>query len=87
MPDNATTIGLLLRHLNGAIDAVAKTWAGVADATQSAVELIHHTRKQGAGQQAEYTVDDARGAVALIGAVRSARVLNGKEEAERAGIR
>ncbi len=73
---------------NGAVDAVAKTWARIADRTSCGVELIHHTRKQGAGQTAEYTVDDARGAGALIGAVRSARVLNpmSKEDAEKAGV-
>jgi hypothetical protein len=73
---------------NGAVDAVAKTWARIADRTGCGIELIHHTRKQGAGQAAEYTVDDARGAGALIGAVRSARVLNpmSKEDAEKAGV-
>jgi hypothetical protein len=48
---------------------------------------VHHARKGAAGQQS-FTVEDARGASALIAAVRSARVLNGmtKEEAERANI-
>ena len=73
---------------NGAIDKVAKTWARIADETGCAVELVHHVRKQASGSQAPYTVDDARGAVALIGAVRSARVLNAmsEEEAEKASI-
>lgn len=72
---------------NGAIDLVVKTWARIADEACCAVELIHHTRKPGNGQT-ELTVDDARGASALIGAVRSARVLNtmSKEDAEQAGI-
>ncbi len=73
---------------NGAIDRVAKTWARIADATGCAVELIHHVRKPANGSDAEFTVDDARGAVSLIGAVRSARVLNAmsKPEAEKAEI-
>lgn len=70
---------------NGAIDKVAKTWARIAHETGCAVELVHHSRKTG-GE--EVTIEHARGAVALIAAVRSARVLNvmTKDEAERAGI-
>lgn len=72
---------------NSAVDRVAKTWGQVAEAGNCGVELVHHVRKAGAGQ-ATYTVDDARGGSALIGAVRSARVLNGMsvEEATQAGI-
>lgn len=70
---------------NGAIDRVAKTWAKIAEATNCAVELIHHARKTNG---AEVTIEDSRGAVALLSAARSARTLNGmtKEEAERAGV-
>ena len=73
---------------NGAIDRVAKTWARIADETGCAVELIHHVRKPANGSQGDFTVDDARGAVALIGAVRSARVLNvmSNDDAEKAGV-
>jgi hypothetical protein len=72
---------------NGAVDAVVKALAGLADRCTCGVEAIHHTRKPGSGQ-GEYTVDDARGAGSLIGAVRSARVLNpmSKEDAEKAGV-
>ncbi|MER2265198.1 helicase RepA family protein [Methylobacterium oxalidis] len=72
---------------NSAVDRVAKAWAGVAEAGNCGVELVHHVRKPGAGQ-ASYSVEDARGGSALIGAVRSARVLNGmsQEEASQAGI-
>ena len=72
---------------NGAIDRVAKTWAGIAEACNCCIELVHHVRKAGAGQTA-YTVEDARGGSALIGAVRSARVLNGMsvEEAGQANV-
>lgn len=72
---------------NGAIDKVTKTWGSVGEAGNCGVELVHHVRKAGAGQTA-YTVEDARGGSALIGAVRSARVLNpmSQEEAEKADV-
>ncbi len=72
---------------NSAIDRVAKTWAGIAERCNCAIELVHHVRKSAAGSEG-YTIEDARGGSSLIGAVRSARVLNGmsKEEAERAGV-
>lgn len=70
---------------NGAIDRVAKTWARLAEETNCAVELIHHARKTNGN---EVTIEDSRGAVALLSAARSARTLNGmtKDEAERAGV-
>jgi len=74
---------------NGAIDRVAKTWARIADRTAVSVELIHHMRKRPTGNgEAEMTVEDGRGAVALLAAARSARVLNpmSKQEAENAGV-
>lgn len=70
---------------NNAVDAVAKTWTMIADVTDIAIDLGHHTRKTGGG---EVTVEDGRGAVALLNAVRPARVLNvmTEEEAIKAGI-
>jgi hypothetical protein len=70
---------------NTAIDLVAKSWADVADATEIAVDIVHHARKTGG---AEVTIDDSRGAVALIAAARSVRLLNpmSKDEAARAGV-
>jgi hypothetical protein len=70
---------------NGAIDRVAKAWAKIADDTGCAVELVHHVRKTNG---AEVTVEDGRGAVALLSAARSARVLNvmTEEEANRACV-
>ena len=70
---------------NGAINAIAKTIARMADETNTAWDLIHHSRKTGG---AEITVEDGRGASALLAAARSGRVLNPmtKEEAERAGV-
>lgn len=58
---------------NGAIDKVAKLWAQIADETNVAIDVVHHLRKV---SDREATVEDARGAVALIGAARSVRVLN-----------
>lgn len=70
---------------NNAIDIVVKEWARIADRANVAVELVHHTRK---ANGAETTVEDGRGASALLYAARSARALNAmtKEEAERAGV-
>lgn len=70
---------------NGAIDRVAKLWAQIADDTNCAVDVVHHLRKL---SDREATVEDARGAIALIGAARSVRVLNrmSPEDANAAGI-
>ena len=64
---------------NNAIDAVAKTWAAVADAANVAVELSHHTRKTN-GEA--ITVEDGRGASSLLAAARVARVLNRMTQSE-----
>ncbi len=66
---------------NGAVDMVVKAWAAIASACNCAIELVHHARK---GNGNETTVDDGRGASALIGAVRSARVLNRMNDKEAA---
>lgn len=58
---------------NGAIDKVAKLWAQIADHTNCAIDIVHHLRKLA---DREATVEDARGAVSLIGAARSVRILN-----------
>lgn len=70
---------------NNAIERVAKMWAKIADQTNCAIELVHHSRKTGG---AEVTVEDGRGAGALLAAVRSARVLNPmtEDEAVKAGV-
>ena len=70
---------------NNAIDAVAKKWNEIADATNIAIELSHHTRKT---YGIEITVEDGRGASALLAAVRVARTLNpmSEKEAEEVGI-
>jgi hypothetical protein len=63
-------------NLNEHMDLLLKEGlGGVATRTQSAGEVFHHVGKPKPGAQ-ETTVDDARGASAIIAAVRSARVLN-----------
>lgn len=70
---------------NGAIDKVAKLWAHIADETNCAIDIVHHLRKVA---DREATVEDARGAVSLIGAARSVRVLNrmSEDQASQAGV-
>ena len=70
---------------NGAIDMVCTEFAGIADECGCAFDLVHHVRKTNG---AEVTVEDSRGAIALLAASRSARALNRMtpEEAERAGV-
>jgi hypothetical protein len=71
---------------NGAMEAVASVWAEIADVTGCAIELIHHARKTGG---AEVTVEDGRGASAVLAKARAARVLNvmNEDEAARADIK
>jgi len=61
---------------NNAIDAVIKRLGKLAERANCAVEVVHHVRKPGGGSKEQTDVNDARGASALIGGVRSARVLN-----------
>lgn len=68
---------------NGAINAVLALWRHIADATNSCILLVHHVRKPN-GE--EMTADSIRGGSALIGAVRTARVLNPMSEVEAAKL-
>jgi hypothetical protein len=70
---------------NTSMDMVVKAFASIADETNCAVMLLHHTRKVSGG---EITAESSRGAKALVDGCRSVRVLNvmTKDEAERAGI-
>ena len=70
---------------NAKIDQVAKQWGRLADLTGCAVHLVHHARKTFG---AEATIDDTRGASALMAAARIGRVLNPmtREEATKAGL-
>ena len=65
---------------NGAIDAVAKEWARLADQCNCAIELVHHTRKTN-GEEA--TTESGRGAGSLLAAARSGRVLNRMHSEQR----
>jgi RecA-family ATPase len=67
-------------NANEEVDRVSKTWNRIADATNCAIQLVHHSRKT----PNEVTVDDARGASALRDSVRSARALNGMTDDEAA---
>lgn len=75
----------IVENDNPAMDMVAKQWTAIADETNTAIELIHHTKKTGG---ADATVEDGRGAVALLAAVRSAQVLNKMtpDEGAKAGV-
>jgi hypothetical protein len=71
---------------NTRIEKVTREWARIAQATNCAVELVHHVRKSNGAT--EQTSDDVRGASAVVNAARSVRMLAQmtKEEAEEAGI-
>jgi hypothetical protein len=61
---------------NSHMDVVCKeAFGGIAERTNSAIELFHHPGKPKPGA-IETTVEDSRGASAVIWAVRSARVFN-----------
>lgn len=71
---------------NNAIDQVAKTWAFIADKTDSHVHISHHTRKSnGMGTTAE----DSRGASSLHNAMRTRRSISVMSvgEANKVGIK
>ncbi|MDE3176811.1 MAG: AAA family ATPase [Pseudomonadota bacterium] len=73
---------------NTKLEKVTKAWARIADVTNCAVELVHHFRKSGNGG-GEPTADDVRGASAIVGAVRSVRILAGmsQDQADQAGVK
>jgi hypothetical protein len=84
---------LVNENSNASIQAVVAMFRKLARDTGAAVHLIHHVRK---GNGDDATIDSVRGAGSLIGAARSARVINkiteddalrlGVEEAEARGI-
>lgn len=65
LPENDTT----------AMDALVKRLGKIAVRRNCSIELSHHVRKP-MSTQIEITVHDARGAGAIVNAVRSCRVLN-----------
>lgn len=78
---------LLSENDTSAMDALVKRLGEICFRQQCGIEISHHVRKP-TGMQMEITVYDARGAVAIVNAVRSCRVLNHmtESEAERAEI-
>jgi hypothetical protein len=71
---------------NVKIDRVLKEgWNVIAEHGNCCVELIHHTRKIGKGE--EYSSADARGASALMDGTRDARVYNSMTENEAAKMK
>ena len=70
---------------NGIIDQVVGIWSEIAHETNCHIHLYHHTRKTGG---APITIDDVRGGSAIVGAVRSVRILNAMtdDEASKAGV-
>ncbi len=68
---------------NNAIDVVAKRWGFCADVTRCAIEIPHHSRKLNG---AEVSVEDGRGASALLAAVRSSRALARMTQDEARGL-
>jgi hypothetical protein len=69
------------------MDAVVRQFGMIAEQVHAAIDLVHHTRKPASGQ-AEITVEDARGARAIIDAARGSRILNpmSPKEAEAADV-
>lgn len=69
------------------MDLVVKAAFGAVAGSNRAVDLVHHPRKLAPGES-NTTVDDARGASAILGAVRAARTMNfmTKAEAGQLGI-
>ena len=77
---------LVNENSNGAIQAVVAMFRQLAREAECSVEIVHHVRKGASGEDA--TVDSVRGAGSLIGAARSARVVNrvSAEDAARVGV-
>jgi hypothetical protein len=73
---------------NGHMNFLMRILSEIAQECNCAVHFEHHARKLGNGENA-VTTDTARGASAIIAAVRSARTLNvmTKEEATELGVK
>jgi hypothetical protein len=70
----------------GKMDQVASAFQDLAEDTNAAIDLVHHTRKRPTGYDGDYSQDDIRGAGALKDALRSVRILNRLDEKELAVI-
>ena len=71
---------------NNGMDAIVKAWCRIAELADCAIELVHHSKKT---YGEEVSVEDSRGASAVMAAVRSARTINTmtKAEADQAGVK
>jgi RecA-family ATPase len=88
MVDPLVSFHTIPENDNGAMDLLVKrAFGSIARQTKSAAELFHHPGKPKQGQS-ETSVEDGRGASAILWAVRSARVLNfmTPDEATKLGI-
>lgn len=65
---------------NSAIDPIVKRLGKLAGDTNIAIEIIHHVRKASQGVKVVADVNDIRGGGAIVGAVRSARLLTPMDE-------
>jgi hypothetical protein len=71
----------LAENDNTRIDtAIKEGWVRIAEFGNCCVNLVHHTRKIGKGQ--EYSAADARGASAIVDAARDVRTFNMMTEKE-----
>ena len=66
-------------NLNDHLKVVMAQWRQIAHDCNIAVELAHHVRKNGGN---EASIDDVRGAVAMIGSARSVRLMSSMTENE-----
>jgi hypothetical protein len=64
---------------NVSIDLVVKRWGKIAFTTGTSIELVHHVRKTNGN---EVTVEDARGASALVNGTRVTRALTRMTDVE-----
>jgi hypothetical protein len=74
---------------NNKMAAIIEAWAAIGESQNCAIGLPHHVRKGASGgHNGGYTVEDARGAGALVNSCRDVRVLNTmtKDEGEKAGV-
>lgn len=84
--DPLADVATAVQNSNEAMNAIVKTCAGIAAETNSAIGLVHHSRKTNG---MEVTVEDSRGGSALVAGTRIARVLNRMTASEgvKAGIK
>jgi hypothetical protein len=65
-------------NVNDQMDEVMTILSEIAMEKDISIEVLHHTRKPAAGNSGvPMTVDDGRGADAIIAGARSARIMNG----------